>query len=216
MRSRGSRAGRRAAATALAVLALASVGSAPARADGDPASDVLLAQNVFFPYQPKVSPGLEAALEAAIGSAGRATGVHFKVAIVLTAPELGLEPQYFGRPQAYARFLDREISFNQPQPLITVMPDGYGVVPSRLRGAIAHLPVRNGEASDGLTRSAIDVVLALSRHLGHPIPAPSVRAAGSSGSGTSGLVFAVPVAVLTLGGLAFAAWRRRGERARRD
>src|SRR5581483_2438175 len=110
------RAARGALALLLALFAAGGMAAAPAYADGDPASDVLLVQNVFYPYQPKVPAELESALERALAETGRGTGVHFKVAIILTAPELGLVPQYFGRPQAYARFLDREISFNSPQP----------------------------------------------------------------------------------------------------
>ena len=197
------------AAAAVAVVALTGQGITTAGADGDPASDVLLVQNVFYPfYQPKVNPAFERALEAALAATGRASGVHFKVAIIGTAPELGLVPQYFGHPQAYARFLDREISFNAPQALLTVMPAGFGAIPASYAPAVAHLAVDTHEGSNGLTRSAIDAVVALSRHLGHPIPPPSVRLSASSGSSPPGLVFAAPVALLLLAGLVLAARRR--------
>jgi hypothetical protein len=199
----------------LVALALAAAPPTAVLADGDPASDVLLVQNVFYPYQPKVSPSLERALEGALGSLGRASGVHFKVAIIGTAPELGLVPEYFGHPQAYARFLDREISFNAPQALVTVMPAGYGVMPARYSPAVAHLAVDTHEGSDGLTRSAIDAVVALSRQIGHPVAPPSVRPSASSGSSTPGLVFAAPVALLLLAGLVLAT-RRRVEKRRSD
>jgi len=52
---------RRAALVALAVLALL---PAAAAADGDPASDVLLAQDVYYPYAPKVSKPMSTALIA--------------------------------------------------------------------------------------------------------------------------------------------------------
>src|ERR1700676_2807445 len=86
-------------------------------ADGDPASDVLLAQDVFFPFQPHVSPAVEAAAFKTVRTAA-AAGVHVKVAIIGSAVELGLVPNLFGHPQVYAQFLDREISFNRPQPLL--------------------------------------------------------------------------------------------------
>jgi len=195
-------------ALALVALALAAVSTSPALADGDPASDVLLVQKVFYPYQPQVSPSLERALEAALASLERASGVPFKLAIIGTAPELGLVPEYFGHPQAYARFLDREISFNAPQPLITVMPSGYGVIPARYAPALARLTVVAHEGSNGLARSAIDAVVALSRYLGHPVTPPAVRSAGSTGSSPAALVFAVPVALLLLAGLLLAGRRR--------
>ncbi len=45
------------------------IGPTRACADGDPASDVLLAENVFYPYQPKVSRALEVALEKTLQAA---------------------------------------------------------------------------------------------------------------------------------------------------
>ena len=140
-------------ACALAVLiplAFLALGPYRALADGDPASDVLLGQDVFYPYQPKVSPTLEAGLEKTLHAAARAAGLHLKVAIIGTAEELGLVPNLFGHPQAYARFLDREISFNQPQQLLVVMPAGFGAMPARLAGALARVPVYKQQRSDGL------------------------------------------------------------------
>ncbi len=195
---------------ALAAMALACGRPSPARADGDPASDVLLVQNVFFPYQPKVSGSLERALEATLASVARATHVPFKVAIIRSVPDLGLEPQYFGHPQAYASFLDREISFNSPlQPLITVMPSGFGVIPARYAPALARVPVNSGEGSDGLTRSAIAAVVALSRSLGHPVSPPRISAAASPSSSPELVAFAVPVGLLVIGGLVLAMRRAR-------
>ena len=204
---------RRAAVALLAALAALACAPAAAPGDGDPASDVLLVQNVFFPYQPKVSPGLEKGLEAALADAAKGTGIHWKVAIVRTSPELGLEPQFFGRAQAYAAFLDREISFTHPQSLITVMPSGLGVIPVRYAPALAGLEVDRRQGTDGLTRSAIAAVLAVSRQDGHPIPYPAIGS-GASGSSPSALVFVVPLAALLLAGLLLALRGRRGERGR--
>ncbi len=184
-----------------------------ARADGDPASDVLLVQNVFYPYQPKVRPSLEAALEEALRSSARASGVRFKVAIIGTAAELGLVPGYFGRPQAYARFLDREISFNAPQPLITVMPAGFGVMPAKDAPALAGLRAQAHEGSNGLTRSAIAAVLAVDRYLGHPIPPPSIRPATGHSSSSAPLTFGLPLGLLLILGLVLLVRGRRHSRA---
>src|SRR6266576_526063 len=154
---------RRAAAAAGAALALVSVVPAGWRvtaswADGDPASDILPVKDVFFPYKPNVSPSLEAAAEKTVHAAG-AAGFSLKVAIIGTALELGHLPQYFGRPQAYAEFLDREISFNEPRKLLVVMPNGFGVVPASLAPALAGIPIDTRHATDGLTRSAIAAVV---------------------------------------------------------
>src|SRR6201988_2540105 len=59
-------------AVALALLTLA---PASARADGDPASDVLLGENVFYPYEsPSVSASLMRTLNGATAAADKA---HF-------------------------------------------------------------------------------------------------------------------------------------------
>jgi hypothetical protein len=177
--------------------------SAPrAWADGDPASDVLLAQSVFYPYQPKVSPGLEAAMEKALHAAASAAGLHLKVAIIGTPEELGLVPTFFGHPQAYAQFLDREISFNGPQQLLVVMPAGFGAMPSNLAAGLARMPVDSQQHSNGLTRSGILAVVALARSQGHPIATPSISPSSSSSSPPALLVFGLPAALLALAGLA--------------
>jgi hypothetical protein len=205
------RAATRVAAT-VCLLAVACMGirAGPSWADGDPASDVLLAQDVFYPYQPKVSPAVEAALEKTLRAAANATGAHLKVAIIGSREELGLVPGFFGHPQAYANFLDREISFNRQQSLLVVMRSGFGVVPVGLAGALAHLAVDTRHASDGLTRSAISAVLALARSQGHPIAPPSIPASSSGGSPPALLVFGLPAALLIF--LGIAATRRRGSR----
>ena len=84
---------------------------ATALSDGDPASDVLLAQSVFYPYSPSVSAGLQNALNAEAAQASRA---HFpiKVALIDTPVDLGAIPTLFAKPQQYADFLDEEISFS--------------------------------------------------------------------------------------------------------
>jgi hypothetical protein len=193
-----------ASAVCVLVLALAGTGvrPAPSWADGDPASDVLLAQDVFYPYQPKVSPTVEAALEKTLRAAASATGVHLKVALIGSPEELGLVPNFFGHPQAYANFLDREISFNRQQPLLVVMRAGFGAVPASLTSGVAGLAVDTRDGSNGLTRSAISAVVAFARSRGHPIAAPSFAVRSSGGSPPALLVFGLPAALLILAGVA--------------
>jgi hypothetical protein len=197
---------RRSAAAAGAVLAVISVVPAGWRvsaswADGDPASDILPVKDVFFPYKPNVSPSLEAAAEKTVHAAG-AAGFSLKVAIIGTALELGLVQQFFGRPQAYAEFLDREISFNEARKLLVVMPTGFGVVPGSLAPALAGIPIDTRHGTDGLTRSAIQAVVALARSQGHAISAPSISASSRHSSPPAVLVFGLPAVLLALVGLA--------------
>jgi hypothetical protein len=194
-------------ALTLALLALPSA----ARADGDPASDVLLVQDVYSPYQPKLSKPVLDALTATLKRA-RVAGYPLKVAIIATKNDLGAVPQFFGRPQPYALFLEREIAFNQKKPLLVVMQAGYGSAEAGAKAAatLKGLKPPTGADGDTLGRAAIDATLALAKANGHPLPAPKVAAGGSSGGGgtSPAIIFGVPVALLALGG-ALAAIRAR-------
>ena len=116
----------RLASIVCALLVAAMLVPAAALADGDPASDVLLGQNVFYPYQPPVSKSVAATLNAETAAAKRA-GFPLKVALIASPVDLGVIPDLFGKPQKYADFLDQEISFQGKQPLLVVMAAGYGV-----------------------------------------------------------------------------------------
>ena len=50
------------------------------------------------------------------------------MALIASPTDLGAIPSLFAKPQRYANFLDVEISFfGGKQPLLVVMPNGYGV-----------------------------------------------------------------------------------------
>src|SRR4051794_29905479 len=195
----------------IALLLALTVPAAPARADGDPASDVLLLQDVFSPYAPKVPKPVLDGLTATL-KRSRQAGYPLKVAIIGSKNDLGSVPQFFGRPQPYASFLEREIAFNKPEPLLTVMPAGYGtaVAGPQAASAIEGLKPPSSASGDALGRAAIDATVALAKANGHPIPAPKLpKAADSGGGGTSpAIIFGVPVLLLALGG-ALAAIRSR-------
>jgi hypothetical protein len=201
----------------LVVLLALAVCVPSARADADPASDVLLAQNTFYPYEPPVSKALETAMETVLRAAAH-VGFPLKVAVIGSSEDLGAVPRFFDHPQQYAEFLDREISFNDHPALLVVMPAGFGAVAAGPPGALTRLKVDTREGSDGLVRSAIEAVLALARASGRKIAAPSIRAGSSSSSSSSsssaspGVVFAVPVAVLLLAIAVMGIRRRRGSR----
>ena len=146
--------------------------SAPAAAlaDGDPASDVLLGENVFYPYSPAVSADLQRTLNGETAAASRA---HFpiRVALIAAPSDLGAIPTLFGKPQQYADFLDQEISFlDIKQLLLVVMPDGYGIRqlgPAATR-AVATLKRPASAKTDDLARAAILAVPKLASAAGHP------------------------------------------------
>lgn len=124
----GSASARRALA-AVAVLAAAVVAVGPAattaRADGDPPSDVLLLQNVYFPYR-LPSAAARAELQHA-ADAVYARGDRVRVALIFTMDDLGSIPSMFGQPTEYAHFLGVELGQWYVGPLLVVMPAGFGI-----------------------------------------------------------------------------------------
>jgi hypothetical protein len=171
-----------------------------ARADGDPASDMLIAENVFLPYQPPVAASLVTALNAQVAAAHRA-GLPIKVALIGGPIDLGAIPQLFGRPQTYARFLERELDYTGPKPLLVVMPAGDGAAAIRVPGATAaataaSLPRPRGPGSNALARAAILAVARLADASGHPVAAVHPPAGTAAGSATPVIVAVLIAAAL--------------------
>jgi hypothetical protein len=175
--------------------------SAAARADGDPASDALLRDNVFYPYNDPVLPSLQKALDAETAAARHA---HFpiKVALIQSSLDLGAVPSMFGRPQTYADFLEQEIAAGAKQPLLVVMPKGYGVqgIGTATAALAASLARPAGAESDDLARAAIAAIEALATRSGHRIDL-SPR----SSSALGGRRESVPLELAALGAAAIAA-----------
>jgi MYXO-CTERM domain-containing protein len=167
------------------VLALAPAG---ALADGDPASDVLLGENVFYPYTPAVPAPIQKTLNAETAAARR-SGDPVKVALIASPIDLGVIPDLFGKPQKYAEFLDQEISFRAKQPLLVVMSTGFGVQGLSAPGsaAVSRLAKPAGKTSGDLAQAAITAVARISAAAGHPItgvPGVTDSSAQSGGSST--------------------------------
>jgi MYXO-CTERM domain-containing protein len=194
---------------ALAALLLLAVAAPGALADGDPASDVLLGESVFYPYSPPVPASLQKQLNGVVAAAHKA-GFPIKVALIASPVDLGVIPDLFDKPQKYADFLDQEISFQTRQPLLVVMPAGYGVqaVPAAAKAAAASLPKPAGETSSDLARAAITAVTAMARAAGHPIDA-AASSSSSSGSGSSVTLIVIVAAAAVLAAGAVVALRRR-------
>jgi hypothetical protein len=196
----------------LFALLAATLAPAAARADGDPASDVLLGQNVFYPYTPAVSPAIQKTLDAETTAASRAK-FPIKVALIASPVDLGVIPDLFGKPQKYADFLDQEISFQTKQPLLVVMSAGYGIegIHGPAQAAVTSLRKPAGPTTNALAQAAITAVAKLAADSGHPIkgvagiPGSSTSSGGSS---TTPIVIALVVAAV-LTAAALVAVRRR-------
>jgi hypothetical protein len=197
------------------VLALGAGALAPPRAaaDADPASDFLLVAPVFYPYQPATDPALKKTLESTLTQL-KAKGLNLKVAILDDATDLGAVTNLWNMPQPYADFLDKEISFNTKQPLLVVMPAGFGASNAGPTGALNGMIVDSSHSANGLARSAILAAVRLARANGKSIPTPVIPAASASGSGGGGgtsplLAFGAPVALVVLAAVVAAFLRRR-------
>ncbi|MGZ4166598.1 MAG: hypothetical protein ACXVRX_12115 [Solirubrobacteraceae bacterium] len=202
-------------ASLLAAMILVGAAAPPwAQADGDPASDVLLGQNVYYPYSPTVPRAVQGSLDAETAAAKKA-GLPIKVALIASPVDLGVIPELFGKPQDYAKFLDREISFQgRPQPLLVVMAAGYGTqgVSAKAAAAVSALPKPQGKTSTALAQAAITAVAKLAAADGHPLKGVPGVAGGSSGGGgsTTPLLIGLIVAAVLVAGALILLRRRQG------
>src|SRR5437763_2609656 len=178
-----------------------------ARADSDPASDVLPVQNVFVPYQPRVSASMQQTLRGVTGAAAKA-GLPIKVAIIATAQDLGGVPDFFNKPQPYARYLGSEISFSKAQPLIVVMPNGIGTYQLPPKAAAAARGVSVGSGADGMAAAAVKAVEKVTTAAGHKLGSYKGKG-GGGGSSSTALIFAGPIVVLVIVLVIFS-YRRMG------
>jgi len=228
--------GRRTAAVVLALVAVAAVLAAvrppAAMGDGDPASDVLVYQPVFFPYD-QAPPPLQRELNGLVKSANQ-QGYKIRVAVIQSPRDLGSIPTLFGKPSVYARFLSSELSSIWRDRVLVVMPSGYGLAQgARLvrRGGVEHVVVntRSGPDEAVLRRlppprgsSPADVVTAASKAVRalaarHDIALvaapPSSSSSGGGSERNTGLAAAVAATVGLTAGLIWFLWRTRPRRS---
>jgi hypothetical protein len=97
-----------------------------ALADGDPASDYLINQQLFLPFKADLS-GNEAKELTGILEDSKQQGFPLKVAVISSRYDLGSVPSLFGRPEQYASFLGQEDFYFWKSELLVVMPQGYGL-----------------------------------------------------------------------------------------
>ena len=156
---------------ALAILVLVSVAlPARARADGDPASDVLVAQRLFLPQDAGLTVREQADLGALL-SAARRSGYPLRVAVIGSPTDLGSITELWRQPANYARFLGQELSLVYKGALLVVMPNGFGLYGPGARDAAQRAALaRIGPAgSNGLGTTSIAAVQGLAAAAGHPL-----------------------------------------------
>jgi hypothetical protein len=170
----------------------------PARADGDPASDVLASQSLFLPGDGGIPAGRQQQLAALLSSAHRA-GYAIRVALIATPADLGSVTALWRRPAEYARFLYQELSLVYRGPVLVVMPNGFGLAAagggraSSQRGLAGGARASSQRALTGiaapgsgapLASAAILAVQRLAAAAGHPVRAPRPSSSGAHRSGS--------------------------------
>ena len=214
----------------LLACALAAVVVSPlARADGDPASDYLIGQQVFLGYDAKIPVALERKLVAAVASANK-NGFPVKVALIWSRYDLGSVPELFRKPQTYARFLDAEDSkcwwgglcgsgrFKTTTRLLVVMPNGLGFAQWKHSPAAGYRVLAGIEVTPtpaGLATAATTAVVKLAAGAGVKVSTrggPGLPASSGGGSNRVEIIAAV-VAALLLGVAARLLIRRRTARS---
>jgi hypothetical protein len=177
-------------AVILAVAWLAGWSAAIARADGDPASDVLASQSLFLPQDAGVPAAQHQRLTELLRSAS-AAGFPIRVALIASPTDLGSISELWRRPQSYARFLGQELGLVYHGLLLVVMPDGYGGAEVGAAGgsrggrgissaSFSGLPVPG--SGPGLAMAALTAVEHLAATAGHTLPSPAAR----TGTGAAG------------------------------
>ena len=215
----------------LACAVVAGLVVAPARADGDPASDYLVAQPAFLSYDAKIPLPAERKLLAAVASATK-NGYPVKVALIWSRYDLGSVPELFGKPRTYARFLDAEDSkcwwggscgsgrFKTTTRLVVVMPNGLGFAQWKHDPAAGYRTISGIKVERtpvGLATAATTAVVKLAGAAGVKVSTsggPITVTPTGSGNGTTRIeIVAAVVAALIIGVAARLLIRRRAGRS---
>jgi hypothetical protein len=155
------------AAAVLAVLAVP-----VARANGDPASDVLITQQVFLPAEAPIPASAAEELQKTVAAANQ-RGFTIRVALIAFSGDLGTAVSLWKHPQSYAKFLGSELAFVYTNRLLIAMPSGFGFhrgskPVAKERRVLARVPA--GKTPAELTRSATAAVRALATADGVALP----------------------------------------------
>ena len=198
----------RRAALVLAALLAAAALVGDARADGDPASDYLLSQQVFFPFSVKYPDSRQQQLAALVKDAN-GKGYKIRVALIANKSDLGAVTSLWGQPRTYAHFLGQELAFLYKGPLLIVMPAGLGFNhtkhPTTQEYALLK-QVAKPQGADGLIDTAEVAVQKLAASHGVTV-APQAVSSGGRSYGTIGVIAAA--LALILGAAAMVLWLRK-------
>src|SRR3954470_8777169 len=193
------------------VLVAVTAHPAAAQANGDPASDVLITDDVFLPYQAP-SGGQVAKLRRVIAAA-RSAGRPIRVAVIHDARDMGAVTNLYGHPQEYANLLSTELQ-NPVEPgarghqegLLIVMPAGFGTknVPEKVQHMLRGVELPSDASPDALVGAAGWGVQQVAAAGGKPIRSEFGKPEADSGGGGAVVTILIVVALLAVvGGLIF-------------
>ena len=163
---------------ALLVSAAAALLAVPlARANGDPASDVLLTEPVYFPIDATLPDSDREALLKTVNAANE-RGYKIRVALIPFTSDLGTAVSLWRHPQDYAKFLASELAFVYKNRLLVVQPSGFGFYDkgkpvAKEQRVLAKVPV--GKTPATLTQSADAAVRALAAADGIKLPVAKTK-----------------------------------------
>jgi hypothetical protein len=189
--------------------ATAALCAAGARANGDPASDVLPFSTVYFSNQNPTSAATGRDLVKITQVAAKQKR-PIRVAVIAMPSDLGLIQSLWQKPQPYAEFLGKElVQFARYKgTTLIAMPNGYGVygpLAAKGRPALARLPKPGTSDLDKLGEHAATATRRAAAANGFVLPPPS---SGSSGTPTWAIAAAALGGVAFVGGLVFLGLRR--------
>jgi hypothetical protein len=155
-----------------AVLAAVLLCAPAAQANGDPASDVLITQQVFIPFEAPISTSAQDELTKTVAAANE-RGFKIRVAVIAFTGDLGTAVSLWRDPQDYAKFLGSELAFVYRNRLLISMPSGFGFYHGRKPVAkeVAVLArIKPGRTPTALTESTTQAVRALAAADGITLP----------------------------------------------
>jgi len=199
---------------ALLLVGLALLVPGSARANGDPASDVLLTDKVFLPFEAPISASAKNDLQKTVAEA-TAKGYPIRVAVIAFTGDLGTAVSLWGKPQPYSKFLWNEVSFQYPGRLLVAMPAGFGFYDGNGKPVDKELKVlkrvKPGTIPTALTESAAQAVRELAGLKGVKVAKPA--GGGSSTRDRILILVGALVALVVVLLLPARLFRRRGRDA---
>ena len=207
----------------VAVAWIVAVPVRPAWADGDPASDFLITNQVFLTSQSAAVSPAQRELLAVVRAANR-RGFAIRVAVISSEYDMGSITALWRKPGIYARFLGLELASAYKGRLLVVMPNGFGFnwpghSAAAAEGSLAK--VLPGTSADGFAAGAQRAVRRLASAAGVTLGTVPIATGGRtapSGAGDVALIAGAAMGALAvISALVLAvprARRRRGARPR--